>query len=84
MSETKVIELEKQPSQETPQQPKELPRISKGDFRKIMQKEVMLNGKTFENCSRFELFEMLMSTSKVIYNLQAEIRQLRAADKCGS
>ena len=48
------------------QEPK---KITKRDFRAMMNKEPMLNGKRFEECTRLELFEMYLSLIKNVREL---------------
>ena len=38
--------------------------MTRNEFRELMAKERMLNGKAFEDCTRMELFEMIMSLLK--------------------
>jgi hypothetical protein len=41
-------------------------KISKKEFRERLLKEKMLNGKTFEQCSRMDLFMMLASALRQV------------------
>lgn len=48
------------------------PKISKSELRKMIAKEPMLNGKAFEKCSRFELFEMIVALARQVGVLTKE------------
>ena len=77
--ETKVIELPKT-SDQPPQQQKVENKITKGDFRKMMAKEQMLNGKAFESCSRTELLDMILSLGKAVNQLTTELNKYKEKD----
>ena len=64
-----------------PQQQTAPPQVemSRNDFRLMVAKEKMLNGKNFEDCTRMELFEMLMSLIKQIRELHIEKRNAEDA-----
>ena len=78
--ETKVIELPKT-SDQPPQQQTVENKISKDDFRKMMGKEQMLNGKAFESCSRTELLDMILSMGKAIKTLNTEANELKVENE---
>lgn len=61
--------MKKVPQQQTPPPQVEM---SRNDFRLMVAKEKMLNGKNFEDCTRMELFEMLMSLIKQIREMHIE------------
>lgn len=50
-------------------------KISRNDFRHMVSKERMLNGKAFEDCSRMELFEMIMSLAKTVGTLTRQQKE---------
>lgn len=53
------------------------PKLTKNQFRAIANKETMINGKAFEDCSRWELFEIIMSLLRNIGNLYKENAALK-------
>ena len=55
--------------------------MSRNDFRLMVAKEKMLNGKNFEDCTRMELFEMLMSLIKQIREMHIEKRNTEEKKK---
>lgn len=78
--ETKVVGLPKISSDQPPQQQQVENKISKGDFRKMMAKEKMLNGKAFEDCSRMELLYMILSLGKAVNQLTTELNKYKEKD----
>lgn len=64
------------PPQQQPNSPQ--PKVSRNDFRLMVNKERMLNGKPFEQCSRLELFEMIMSFARVVGDQNRKIAKLEA------
>ncbi len=68
--------MKKVPQQQTPPPQVEM---SRNDFRLIVAKEKMLNGKNFEDCTRMELFEMLMSLIKQIREMHIEKKKAEDA-----
>ena len=68
--------MKKAPQQQTPPPQVEM---SRNDFRLMVAKEKMLNGKNFEDCTRMELFEMLMSLIKQIREMHIEKRNTEDA-----
>ncbi len=68
--------MKKVPQQQTPPPQVEM---SRNDFRLMVAKEKMLNGKNFENCTRMELFEMLMSLIKQIREMHIEKKKAEDA-----
>lgn len=68
--------IDSTPPQQQPTSPQ--PKISKNDFRLMVNKEKMLNGKSFENCSRLELFEMIMSLAKAVGEQSRTITKMEA------
>lgn len=55
--------------------------VSKNVFREMISKEKMLNGKSFESCSRMELFEMVMSLAKQVGVLHRQIEDNKFKNK---
>ena len=68
--------MKKVPQQQTPPPQVEM---SRNDFRLMVAKEKMLNGKNFEDCTRMELFEMLMSLIKQIREMHIEKKKAEDA-----
>lgn len=68
--------MKKVPQQQTPPPQVEM---SRNDFRLVVAKEKMLNGKNFEDCTRMELFEMLMSLIKQIREMHIEKKKAEDA-----
>ena len=68
--------MKKVPQHQTPPPQVEM---SRNDFRLMVAKEKMLNGKNFENCTRMELFEMLMSLIKQIREMHIEKKKAEDA-----
>lgn len=55
-----------------------LPKLTRRQFREIVNKETMMNGKAFEDCTRMELFEMYLSLLKNVGILHRQVAELKA------